>query len=1349
MSGKSINYPLFALCLVQMVWLQSSVFARSEKVHSGAIRGEHTQIPPLKVAENSQPASDFGHVYLKSKGLTSESESLLKSARDDEAAENNVSACAKYLAAASEALDAGNVKISKPIIDKISLLGAKLDLTSKKALIAALLEAGEATQRQSRILTSEYLLTAALQLKEQTAETDMQLVTTVVRLASVRGFESQYVPAETLYKRAIGLLESGKVVDEALLFRSLSSLAALSAQRGLYAEASIVLQKLLARIEKNNKPPGLDTCAYLVQFSNTQRRLGKLNEARARMTAALDIASRLTASLPPSFDKAQVIALAEGFHEAVRTRISGSRAVADEQVEKVLKMALRLRLTAGGLDESVEHELGEACQYLEKFGKAGDAADLYAQALKSTIVDEESRKRVRADYLECLKSCNRLAEAARIEAELDREDELRWKAAEGIAEEALAKARTSKTDPARYIPKLIALVKVRLSAHKIAEAMALAREVIAVGQKNADGELDDDTVLVLWDCARSYLSSDAKSAGGKVGPGANQNNSETKKPDTVIDEHFIYDVASLDEKNAGQRTELGRITDLSEITSHFTKSSRFADAAEFMKYVLALRKRFRPQDLVAASQAYEVLAEIYREAGDREKYKEARKQFLSIMESRYSHTDPRTIRPRLVVVVLKIQEGKLDEAQAIMNQVIATAEKAESESSHRPDVLAQIRRMVGMYLANYQIVEADRILQKGMALSRGSTEPDWIRIYRDRIIDYYCRGAEYEKAEELCKLYVAAVSKKAADPEDLIRARTRLSDILLFHSNSLQKHDKSADAKRVLGQSDQEFAQAIALLQKSQGGIPVQAAQRRRSALLDSGSIIRPTTARESLGPDVRHHLLDVPNQLVPSPREPLSFAVFGRSEVLLSGNASTWSCSSEVPDMLTILDSGGDVGSFGKIKLKDDAAAHGSLMARSLYMLQNNVNLGDSLNATGNAPRPYPLPPPLNLPPGLKAVRASIKRGVMTPAPPGYVVDVGELLLDCGTVLSLPPGDYIASKITLLGGSGLEISNPESNSPSAAKGVRFFFREMPVSPEGKQPVQVYVDGGSSINSKGLPAQFQLWYSGAGVLAAKDGALIHGIIYAPKALVTFSGERTCMFGSVVADEVRLSGDARAIFDKQLPNAKALGLPRLSVRPLNNQPVLTQENAGAIMMGVDPDDEELSRGDALMGLGQQPLALEHYLKAVAQFPSATSLTALAHCRIALKQHQDALNDCNRAISIAPDDAHSYATRGEVYAALNLNDQAQGDFKKAMQLLSLPESYTEVLTAGICQLGLGETEKSIALLSECIFMQADVCQAYEYRARAYEKQGKAELANQDRQRLKDVMIAQQQKAAKPQQ
>lgn len=1329
-----------AIVCLQLIVLQSPLLAQEK--HAPAEPSKKTK------AFVFSGTSEFARVYLKSKESGADADSLLKSAKEDETAERNASACAKYLVAVSDALASGNVRISKPIIEKIRTLATKLDPSSKQELFDALMNAGEFTQQQSRYLTADYLFSAALQLKEETGAVDKQLLIALLRLATVRGFESQYVPAETLYRRAILLLESGKVVDESLLLQSLSSMANLSSQRGLYAEAAVILQRLMTYIDKIGKPPDMEVCPYYVQYSHVLRRLGKPDEARAKMAIALDVVGKFLTAPSASFNRERIVSLADAMRESVRPQLAAPKY--DDQVQKVLLCSIQLKVSAGiVIDEGVQHDVEEACKYFEKFGKLSESADLYAAVLKATNIEEEPRTEMRAAYLAALKSANRLDEIARIQAEMEKQDRKKWQEAEVAAEAELAKAKKIKDDPDSLLKKYAALVKVRMAEHRTVESMPLLRDMIALCQKQEDIELDDDTVTLMWAYIAEYLSELTAKKPSAAGTEPKATPAET----LTKEEHLIYDIASIDEKSAAERTELGRISDLSQITEYFTKREKYADAAAFMKYVIGLRRKYRPKDLVAASHGYEVLAEIYRDAGDAQQYRDARKQFLSIMEARYAHPDPRTIRPRLVVVVLKIQEGKLDEAQAVMNQVIATLESAkqEPEGSARADILVQIRKMVGMYLANYQITEADNILRKGMALSGTGAEPPWLGIFRDRVIDYYCRAAEYEKAEDLCKLRIMALTPKQSD--ELAQTKLRLSEVYLYHANYLKKHDKATEANRVAVLSDQELQNVIELLDKASGSSnnpASKSARRRHESLLSMGATARAVLSKDTFGIDVRHHLADMVNQSVPAAREPLTFALFGRSEVLLTGNATTWSCGSDVDiETLTILDTGGDVGSFGKIKLKDDASVHGTLMARNVYLLQNNVNLADN-KFVGNAPRPYPLPPPISLKPGLKAIRATIKQGVVQAPPPGTIIDLGELLLDCNTGLALPPGDYIVSKITLLNGSHLDVVNtsisPETAGDSAdqsatRRAVRFFFRDMPPASDGRQPVQVIVDGGSSMNVKGFPYQMQLWYGGSGIIIAKGGAQIHGVIYAPRALIALSGERTCLFGTAVGDEVRLSGEARAVFDKNLPVPKAFGMPKISIRPLNNAPVLSQENAGVILLGVDPDSEELQKGDTLLGNGQAAAALEHYIKATAQDPSCVTFAALARCRYLLKQYPEALGDCNKALLIVPNDPFALATRGEILCQLNQEEQGKNDYRKALQLMPLPESHLELMAAAICELGLGNANKAIDLLSECILLRPDYCPAYEYRARTYEKQGQNSLANQDRQKLKDVVIAQQ--------
>lgn len=1276
---------------------------------------------PSAAGSSASGTPTFEDLYAKAQAVKN-AELLLKTAKDDETAGRLDAACASYLAAATELSGSGNTFKSKPLVDKVALLGSGLDKATKRSLINVLIATGENSQSRSRYLSSDYMFSAALTLKAQLHESDEQLTKIVLKLAAVRGFESQYAAAEVLYKRALIALEATRKEDDPQVLSCLSALATVSSQRGNFAEAAPLLQKLLTRLQKNKGALGLENVSVFIQLSQAHRRSGQIDHAHGEMDQALEIVNRSLNDPNSTIDKDLANDIADALKESVRLTLAGHNA--DEQAVRVLKTAYKLRVRAEGYDEVVLRDLEDVSQNLIKIGKVDEAADLYGKAVKETAGESETlRSKLQENYIKVLTAANRTAEIAAIEAEKHRRQDAVRQEAELEAERELAEAkRRRESDPEAYVMALMNLAKLRLANHRTQESLSLARESLLTAQKIAEFN-SEDFLKSLWSYCAKYVT----------------------EAESAKEERFVYEVVNFDEKQRAEHYNYGRCSDSSGVVNYYKEKRRFADAEAFLKHVIAVRKKYRAQDVVALSTAFENLCKFYKFKGDEARYQEIKSIVLSFLAVRYRNAEPRTILPRLLVVSNRIQEGDLDEAQTVLEQVIPTVEghkESPSSNSYRTETINQIRRITDVFVANNKVERADPFLRKAAELygkgCDGSLPDYWLRLSFDKAVDAYCNNEKFSAAEDLLKSDIAGRSAKGKDAEEVNRSRLRLSEIYLLHSESARKKGMSEEASLLLTNSDAEFKQAAESIAKStNGGISpmLKLAERRRK--------LRPLPPfsigvyEETPPLYIRRHASDLTNQSVEAPREPLTFALFGRSEVVMAGASTSWSCNSADQPLL-LLDAAGDVCSYGKLKIREDARIHGNIIGRTVYMLQRKP--GEESKAVGNVPRPYPLPPPLR-PPSSKAVAVSVKDGLLSPAGPGSIADLGEFVVNGGKAVKIAPGDYLASSFTVSGGSKVEVIKQVVK--GQVQPVRIFLRELP-----EQRVQLNLDGRSLTNGDGAPAQFQFWYPGGGIMLLRNGAVLHGLIYAPAALVNISGSNTMVVGSVVADEVRMFGTCKAIYDSALPTAKQLGLPAMSIKPINKSiPVMDQEDGGTIIVGGDPDYKDAFRAQELMRLGRPAAALEYLDRAIQSDPVASNYDLIARCYLTLKKYPVALELCNKGLVREPNNAALLTTRGQIYQALNQGDKALTDFKRAMQLMPCPQTYRELMDSGICAMGLGEPTKSEEFWSECIALNPELSDAYEYRAVLYEKLTKPDLALQDREKVRRCIEAQLAKANRP--
>lgn len=1263
----------------------------------------------------SPALSGFADLYARAQAVKNP-DSLLKTAKDDEAASRWESACANYLAAANELCGSGNTFKSKPLVDKVAALGARMDKTEKRALIDALVTAGESSQARSRYLSSDYMFSAALSLKAQLHESDEQLTNILVKLAAVRGFESQYAAAEVLYRRALISLEATRKEDDPQVLSCLSALATVSSQRGNFEEAAPLLQKLLSRLQKNKVPLGMEHVTYYIQLSQAHRRSGQLEHARAEMAQALEIVNRSLNDASLTINKDVANDVADALKESVRLSLTGHNV--DDQTVRVIKTAYKLRLRAEGYDEISLRDLEDVAQHLIKIGKADEAADLYGKAVKETTEEsEQTRTKLQENYIKVLTAANRTAEIAAIEAEKQRKLAALRQEAEQGAEKELNEARKSReSDPEPYVLSLMNLARLRLANHRTQESLSLAREALSTAQKIPEFN-NEEFLKSLWTYCAKFVAE------------TNDSNKE---------ERFVYDVVIFDEKQRAEHYNYGRCSDTSGVVNYYKDKRRYADAEAFLKHVIAVRKKYRAQDVVALSTAFENLCKYYKFRGDEPRYQEVKSIVLSFLAVRYRNAEPKTILPRLLVVANRIQDGDLDEAQTILEQVIPTIEthkESSASNQYRTEALNQIRRITDIFLVNNQVERCDPFLRKGAELYgkgiNGLLPDYWLRLSFEKAIDAYCNKENFAAAAELSKSEIAGrTARSGKDSDEVNRARLRLSEIYLLHSDFARKKGLQEQSAQLQGSSDAEFNQVAESIAKSTKGVSpmLKLAERRRKA-----HVLSPLANgdyEETPPVYIRRHAKDLTNQSVEAPREPLTFAVFGRSEVVMAGASSSWSCNSENKPTL-ILDAAGDVSSYGKLKIRDDARIHGNITGRTVYMLGRKV--GEEAKAIGNVPRPYPLPQPVT-PPTTKAVPVAVKDGGLSPAPPGSIADLGDFVVNGGKTVKIAPGDYLATSFTVSGGAKVEVVKQIVK--GQVQPVRIFLREVP-----DLRVQLNLDGRSITNGDGVAAQLQYWYPGTGILMLRNGAVLHGLIYAPDALVNISGNNTTVVGSVVGDEVRMFGSCRAVYDSALPSAKQLGLPPLSIKPVNKSiPVMDQEDGGTIIMGGDPDYKDAYRAQELLRLRRPGAAVEFLQRAITDDPVASNYGLFARCRLLLKQYPLALELCNKGLTLEPNNSVLLATRGQIYQALNQADKALPDFKRALQLMPCPQTYRDLIAYGVCLVGVGDTAKAEEIFSECIALNPDLNEAYEYRAAIYDKQNKPALALQDREKVKQCIEAQ---------
>ena len=111
-----------------------------------------------------------------------------------------------------------------------------------------------------------------------------------------------------------------------------------------------------------------------------------------------------------------------------------------------------------------------------------------------------------------------------------------------------------------------------------------------------------------------------------------------------------------------------------------------------------------------------------------------------------------------------------------------------------------------------------------------------------------------------------------------------------------------------------------------------------------------------------------------------------------------------------------------------------------------------------------------------------------------------------------------------------------------------------------------------------------------------------------------------------------------------------------------------------------------------------------------------------------QWKEALAETSRLIELRPTNGFFYNSRGQIYVLLNRDDLAIKDFLRAQPLI--PGHKWIYIELGNCYDRAGQFDKSVAVYSKAVALDPQFVKALGYRANAYEKLGKKNLAAKDK-------------------
>jgi hypothetical protein len=195
-------------------------------------------------------------------------------------------------------------------------------------------------------------------------------------------------------------------------------------------------------------------------------------------------------------------------------------------------------------------------------------------------------------------------------------------------------------------------------------------------------------------------------------------------------------------------------------------------------------------------------------------------------------------------------------------------------------------------------------------------------------------------------------------------------------------------------------------------------------------------------------------------------------------------------------------------VELNGDAVVEGDVMSNGLVKVGNRAYVDGDLTASSAELT------------STRGVSGQVRLGrrdldVMPFAVPSGLVDLGNVELQSGSVLTLSPGSYRASLLRLQNGGMLVVDNAEG------------------------PVTIYVTGSVEVSSKAKvvvtapdPERLALYVVGGAPVRLQNDGSFYGVVYAPDSWLEVTGNATFV-GAFVAREARVTNRAAVVFDPAL------------------------------------------------------------------------------------------------------------------------------------------------------------------------------------------------------------------------
>lgn len=832
------NQKLFLGLLVFALTSACNVFAQSEDSESNSQTEDKGEIN----AEDQQFINEINRLYRDSDGINKfaqfskpwqakkppQATSPLIKAREEEAKGRYLAACADYLAEIRELINSkGSAPISA-LLDSISRLVKKLDKNGQRTVCKAMLDLSidrrrfNVAKEHSKDLESILLL--ALNIKDQLKDQDEQLIQVLMELGAIRASEKDYQPAIDAYKRALALIMETKIEDDSRMMNCVVALSAIYDAQQNYNQAELMLKGLISSLEANRSNESkLHPVPYMLRLYTVYKQSGKLkraSETASAITAIVDEYAHKTVGTTDSklaysiIDQMKSSALSFGF-----------RPPGLEDDERLSKSAFKFKLKVSGFGQWVAYDLASLCQMLSRSGKTAEAISLYRLSISKAeeLGDQQSAELLQQRMLSLLSTTDRHAEKVQLEEKLKQRKEQKNQDTYKESIDRLSESRV-RGDQDAVMDALLLASSASLDVQKRAESRSYLDEAIGIVKKiPASSRYQDNAINQIWTVTRAYLA-----------------HAENKE-----EEHVVYVVAELDEQRRATQSRSSYSTmDLSSIVRFFLDKQKPVEAEEFIKYVIDLRKHYRPTDTESIIEANNQLRIVYMGAHFQAspKLTDVMAELVKLYTIKYGADDIRTMRERATLSVSLLRQNKPELAEKAFAPVLLRLHQLSSKGNARtPEEVSEINEIVpkliqiaDAYLLTGNIEKSEKYTRQ--ALGTALVDEYQLGAKTDRIVRNLLSTGQFLKASEFIQLRLHVRERSfGVNSFEAAQQRLQLSEVYFKYARQLSMQGKKSIAKEWSEKSEATFKQALAAIELSQGADSVAAkdAVKKREMMLN------------------------------------------------------------------------------------------------------------------------------------------------------------------------------------------------------------------------------------------------------------------------------------------------------------------------------------------------------------------------------------------------------------------------------------------------------------------------------------------------------------------------------------